>query len=387
MRKSSMLHLIAISGLHISFISLLFFRGIFFIFLLMNHFVFGKLRYFVLKKISLLISLVAAFSYLVVSGFSVSGWRAFIMFFVYIMHHVFLAQVIFSRIIFYSVIIFGLIHPSQILNPGLQMSFLAVIGLFVFSNKKIYLGIKSMTRKINCANWIQNWVALILKILIGSAGPHLLTLPVSAFYFLQITTYTFIANILAVPFMSLVIAPLIILYFFIQILGIEILNSHIKNFLNLSFEFLKKISSFFANSAPYNSLYVEQISKTSFVLFFFGICMLFVWKKRSGILFSLVFIFFGLIFGKFQETTPDLFVLKEKNIDNYFFFNKKEKIIYFFPKNQTGKTEKKAKINYFLAQRFSPKYNFVQIDKLYAEKLMNLYEKNPLSYTVYRNID
>jgi ComEC/Rec2-related protein len=380
MRKSSMLHLIAISGLHISFISILFFRFIFLILLLLAFNFCKNIPYFFLKKISLFVSLFAGLSYLVISGFSISAQRAFLMFFVYIFYSFFGWQVIFSKTIFISALLLVFLNPVEILSPGLQMSFFAVIGLFLFFHSNYQKKLLDLILKIRLSIWIQKSIHFFGKIVSGSFGPHFLTMPISAFYFSQITTYTFLANILAVPLMSLIIAPLIITYLVLNFFNFQNLNHFIGIGINFSFLILKKISKFFADSAPFNSLYIDQIPTRSFICFLLALSMLFIWREKIKFAFFSLFFILGIMFVGFEKTIPDFFILQEKNSIHYFCFDKSKLNIYFFIKNPKDKKKNSQKVNYFLNQRFGQKYNFIRVsEKDFGDLQKNLISKKKIS--------
>ena len=64
------------------------------------------------------------------------------MFFIYTIYNFCNLQIIFSKIIFLSVLMIAIISPYEFFNPGLQMSFFAVLGLFLFLNVNYHKQIK-----------------------------------------------------------------------------------------------------------------------------------------------------------------------------------------------------------------------------------------------------
>jgi ComEC/Rec2-related protein len=380
MRNSSMLHLVAISGLHISIISFICFKLVFLLLIVLFYNISGLSLYFILKKISLIISLCFTFIYLVFSGFSISSQRAFLMFFLYVIIQIFGKQQILSNIIFISIIIFGFFNPMEFLNPGFQMSFLAIIGIYTFSKNNI--SILYLLSKSNLSLWIQNVLNKIFNLVLMTFGPYFFTAPVSLFYFNQIPTYTFISNIIAVPLMTFIIAPLIVIYLIFHYSNLFFLEKIIFYLLNKSFFLLNYISNIFSNSMPLNILYTDQISKYSFFIIISSFLMIFIWKNKKKYYISFFIFIIGIFYIKFEKINPEIIFYKEKNYITYIFFDHKNYNIYYFfdeygfqnnnhkenilhsnvSHNNLYKKHKKYKINFFLKKKFDQKYNFIYID-------------------------
>ena len=160
MKKSSIFHLIAISGLHISIF------GIFFVSFIkrLSIMLFDRhIKYYVIERSSLFISLIAILLYLMFSGVTLSAQRAIIMALIINIAIFRGHQVINRRVINYTIIAILIFQPHSILNPGLQMSIFAVFSLICFNSKKytneikIYINkltfFKTKTNSLKCSTW------------------------------------------------------------------------------------------------------------------------------------------------------------------------------------------------------------------------------------------
>ncbi|MGN7679043.1 MAG: ComEC/Rec2 family competence protein, partial [Anaplasma sp.] len=124
-RNAGLAHLFAISGLHLSFIAWISF------FLLRNMLVLSEtvaLRYNI-KKIAAVAAMIASGGYLLLSGMPVSACRAFIMVALTFMGIIVDRQHNSLRSIAVAATCILLFTPEAVLQPGFQMSFMAVIAL------------------------------------------------------------------------------------------------------------------------------------------------------------------------------------------------------------------------------------------------------------------
>lgn len=365
MQKSSTMHLIAISGMHISFVSLVFFKFFIRLIIAFSYLLSMRTRIFTLNRIALYCSLLAGFTYLIFSGFSISGQRAFVMFFIGTICIFIKEQVIFYKIISLSIFILLLIQPYEILNPGLQMSILAVVALFWINSlqldSKLY---QLLSSKTNFTPWINKFMQLCTKNLCWIIAPHLLTLPISIFYFGQLTTFSIIANFFAIPLMSVAIAPLIIAYFTCPVYFINL-----KNFfhycLEKSITLLEYIADFFAE-LKFGFYFTPQISKQSFILIVLGLIWLIIWLEKFKYI-GLLLILIG-IYLSFQNTWPTIFIHKNSN---------SQINILFAHKNNIYNLDQNQKIDHFLKRKFlKENKNIVNLNLCQSLKHINCNNTN-----------
>jgi competence protein ComEC len=311
MKRSSIFHLIAISGLHISFVSL------FFTFILTRFFILFSdkyCNYFKMKKIIYFLSLLFATFYLLISGISLSAQRAFLMFLILNIYVYSETQVNTRNIVFWVVLIILITQPHSLLNPGLQMSILAVTSL-VFFNFNDYCSAChnfKMSHKNDRINLIENVPrgTFCMKIILSVLVPHLAIIPITLFYFQNTSTYSIVANIIAIPLTTFIIMPLIILNFFLEMFHVEQINSLLEYCLKISIKFLLKIGDFFAN-LPGGYIKIHQISVISFSLMILGLVWFFIWHKNWRF-YGLFLYFIGLTLVSYNNF-PNLFIYKNKN--------------------------------------------------------------------------
>lgn len=402
MKKSSIFHLIAISGLHISLCS------IFFIFILgrISTFFLDKyIDYFLIKKVVLLISLIAVLIYLVFSGITISAQRAFIMFAI-VNFTIFRGnQVISRKIINYAVIIILIYEPHSILNPGLQMSILAVASLVCFNSKKYIEHLKEFFEEKqkrfllihsknsfykNILRIVPHGTILISTILLEVNIPHLAITPTIIYYFGNFSTYTIIANVIAIPLMSFIIMPLIIFYLFIKLFHVEHFGLWIQITLKFFVKILIWISEFFGN-LPYGYFKIHQVSFISFTCMIIGLLWFLIWKKNWR--------FYGLIlygigcFLCIKNIWPDIFIYEYKNKinliikeDNLFYSNNIKQNNYlsrkFLDKNRQDNFLDFSKLQMFHVEQFN---NLKNNSKNKQENLKNLFQINIFNCSVERN--
>lgn len=197
LRRSGLAHLLAISGLHLGIVGGLVY------FLVRRAWVFIEplaLRVSA-QKPAALIALVATGSYLILSGASVSTQRAFIM-----------AAVVFGAVLAdrsalslrtfaIAMIAVLCLQPSEVLSPGFQMSFAASGALIATYEawRKRQRGRPKRHNRISVALG-----SIVLTSFVASAA----TTPFAIYHFGRIAPMGLIANVLAMPIVSFVTAPL-----------------------------------------------------------------------------------------------------------------------------------------------------------------------------------
>lgn len=197
LRGAGLAHLLAISGLHMGIVGglvfLLVWRGLAFI----EH---VALRIPV-KKLGALAALFACAVYLILSGASISTQRAFVM-----------AAILFGAVLIdrtalslrslaIAMMIILAVAPWSVLTPGFQMSF-AATGALVATYERWN------RRRRNVAVVSSNKVMFWLKsLVVTSTVSSLATMPFALFHFERAAPLGLIANLLAMPVISLVTAP------------------------------------------------------------------------------------------------------------------------------------------------------------------------------------
>ena len=216
MRASGLAHLLAISGLHIGLVAgsvLLLFRGLF---ALIPGF---AVRYPV-KKIAAALALVAAFFYLLLSGATIPTQRAFAMTGIFLLTIMLDRLAITMRLVAVVATVLLLFSPHMLMNVSFQMSFAAVVSLVAF-----YEAMRGKNFLVNRRRSVLRSTGVYLG---GVAATSLIagfsTGFIAAYHFNMFANYGLVANMVAVPVMSLWVMPMAILTFALMPFSLESLG-------------------------------------------------------------------------------------------------------------------------------------------------------------------
>ncbi|WP_338723618.1 ComEC/Rec2 family competence protein [Devosia sp. XK-2] len=211
MAASGLAHIYSISGLHLSIVA----GGIFWLLRLALASV-PALVAWPVKQIAALVGIVAAFLYLLLAGGldNVPAFRSTLM--LVLIFGAVLAgrQALTMRNVAIAAIVIILIDPASVFRPSFQLSFAAVVGL---------IGIYEMPRPHPPAR--SGRLARIGGVILATAWTSLIaglaTLLFSAYHFQQTAPLGVLGNVLALPFVSLVIMPFGVLSVLAMPLGLE----------------------------------------------------------------------------------------------------------------------------------------------------------------------
>ncbi len=199
-----------------------------------------------------------------------------------------------------------LIDPNNVYDIGFQLSYLAMLGLFIF-----YKPIHALFFFQNkLANWTWNlWSA--------SIAAQCFTVPLSIYYFGNFPTYFLFANVFAIPLSAVILWLSIAL---IPFSFIPILAKAIGWLASLVISIFIQLTYFMSN-LPIGKLYNIYISKWQLLLAFTGIFCFTIYiinRKAKFILIGLS-LFLGCIFISYNYNIKQL--------------QKDEMILYSVPKN------------------------------------------------------
>jgi competence protein ComEC len=212
MAAAGLAHIYSISGLHLSIVA----GGIYWLLRLALASLPGLVAWPV-KKIAAVTGIVAAFLYLLLAGGldNVPAFRSTIM--LALVFGAVLAgrQALTMRNVAIAAIVIILIDPASVFRPSFQLSFAAVVGLIgIFELPRPTPRPGSSTlRRIGNVILATAWTSLV-------AG--LATLLFSAYHFQQTAPLGVLGNVLALPFVSLVIMPFGVLSVLAMPLGMDI---------------------------------------------------------------------------------------------------------------------------------------------------------------------
>jgi len=197
MAASGLAHIYSISGLHLSIVA----GGIFWLVRLVLASIPGLVGWPV-KKIAAIVGILAAFLYLLLAGGmdNVPAFRSTLM--LALIFGAVLAgrQALTMRNVAIAALAIVLIDPSSIFRPSFQLSFAAVVGLIGIVELPRAQTPKTPGRLRRIGNVVMAtaWTSFV-------AG--LATLLFSAYHFQQTAPLGVVGNVLALPFVSLVIMP------------------------------------------------------------------------------------------------------------------------------------------------------------------------------------
>lgn len=180
--NSGAMHVLAVSGLHIGLILYLFL------------FVLERMSSFLSKRNALFIVIGLLWIYAVITGLSPSVIRAVFMFTVLASAQLFAKKYDSMNVLFFSAFVLLLFNPLYLFDIGFQLSYLAMVGIFVFYGP--------IERTLVIKNWLLN------KIWQGTAigfAAQLMTAPLSLYYFHQFPNYFVLTNIGMMAFSGLIL--------------------------------------------------------------------------------------------------------------------------------------------------------------------------------------
>ncbi len=296
-------------------------------------------------KIAAFISMIGSAMYLVLAGMPVSGQRALVV------SYIFLIGIIIDRkpnalnslCIGASLIL--LFQPEAIFSPSLQMSLSACLGLIVcyrFLGKFLFINLKQK-------NYVKRVFFYLLNITVSTLAAGLATAPFIIYHFHQFSTYSVIANLICIPLNDFFIMPLGILSMFLMPLGLEKIAI-------IPMEFGINIMLYVANLVyilPNSSFYVPSFSNYAIAVMVFGALLISFCRTKVRYLgipmfvYSIATLFFHEQPSILISESGKLFAVRDKN-EVLFSSGVKERYIRNIWMNELGveslKTLAKSKI-------------------------------------------
>lgn len=161
---------------------------------------------FPIKKVAAAAALLAALFYLLLSGAEVATQRSFIMTAVVLIAIMVDRRAITFRTLAIAALIVLVITPEALVHPSFQMSFAATLGLVAL----VQIGMPALfaTSESSTTARIALWGGReIAMLLLASLIAGLATMPYAAYHFHRITPYGIVANLLAMPVVSILVMP------------------------------------------------------------------------------------------------------------------------------------------------------------------------------------
>jgi len=220
LQASGLAHIVSISGLHMSLVA----GGFFWILRSLLALSPDLVLRAPIKKWSAGGALAAGFAYLAISGGEVPTQRSYIM--VAIMFASIMADrpALSLRNVALAALIVLLLDPAAVLQPGVQMSFLAVTGLISFFESRPRRE-DGLLNRLAGQGWIMVLAKRALHTLFALATTTVIasicTGPAAAYHFNRIAPYGLIGNLLALPVISAIVMPAALIGTLLMLLGLE----------------------------------------------------------------------------------------------------------------------------------------------------------------------
>ncbi|UQY80570.1 Competence protein [Candidatus Hepatincola sp. Av] len=204
LRKTSLAHLIAISGYHIGLITLFLFFII--------RFLLGLLPrislYYNIQQITALICIIFLLLYALLVGNHAPALRAIIMGIAALCGIVFKFNVISLNSLFLAILIILIFKPFYVYSASFLLSSVATLAVIsLWNNKHVQTVYKFSTK-----NLIYRILFFFAACMVTSLFVEIVISPILAFYFQEIPTIGIVANILAEPIFAFIIMPSLIGY-------------------------------------------------------------------------------------------------------------------------------------------------------------------------------
>ncbi|QIW11064.1 ComEC/Rec2 family competence protein [Francisella sp. LA112445] len=253
-------HLMVISGLHIgllAFIAFLVFRGVWSLS--------PKLcRKLPAQYIGVISSIIVAFSYSLLVGFSLPTQRAVIMLLIIVILWFTKKRVSIVRSVFIAFVVILLLDFKSIYSTSLWLSFSAVVLLVIISIL------------------LQQYKSKLAHFLIPQIYLTIFLIPISVYYFGSFSLVSILANIIAIPLVSFVILPLLLFCLIISFIGLKLWFIPIF-FLKLLYVYLEFLTKHIQLVE-----YWSYFSLTSLIIVLVGITLLILPFSKSVRLLGLV---------------------------------------------------------------------------------------------------
>jgi competence protein ComEC len=256
LRRTGITHLIAISGFHVGIVAL------FAVFIM-------RLAYQLLPRLGLAlpwtlasawVSIISSFAYTALAGFAIPTIRTALMIMAFMLAKLWYRNISTIHALALSIFAILLLDPFSILSPGFWLSFSGVLFLIAFMPATIEpIKVKPFIR----AQWV---VSLGL-------------LPLSIGFFQQTTIIGPLVNLIAIPWISLVVVPLSLLG--LVLAGIPVLATFLWKSAYWCMKILWSLLDWLQN-IQWSSLLIAQPSILIVFLALFGACLCLLPRKFPG---------------------------------------------------------------------------------------------------------
>ncbi|HET54795.1 MAG TPA: DUF4131 domain-containing protein, partial [Ignavibacteria bacterium] len=179
--KSGVIHVLAVSGLHVGFI------------VLILVFLFGRFNIY----LRMTLTIIGLLAFMIITGLPPSVTRATIMAVLLLVSYLRSNKQNNFNTLALAAFIILIVDPTQIFNPGFQLSFFAVISIFVF-----YPKISKVINDRNITNKLLRYVLLFVGL---SLAAQIGTIPFTIYYFEKLSLISLAANLFVIPLIGIIL--------------------------------------------------------------------------------------------------------------------------------------------------------------------------------------
>lgn len=244
-------HVLALSGLHLGIIYTIFL------------FLFPRYRWRILSQS---ISLICIWSYVILVGMSPSVVRSATMITIYAFTLLLNRKKMSINALSFAATIMLVCNPLNLWDVGFQMSYMAVLSIFVFYKPLYRLIPDKILKSSKVLNWIWGMTVLSFSAQIG-------TFPLVMYYFGRFSCYSILANYIVVPSAIIILNSTFIMFmfspFFIIQKYIAIFVSFITQFLNKTITFIASLPGASIENIKINEIQVIAIYINIIVIYLF----------------------------------------------------------------------------------------------------------------------
>ena len=253
-KESNLTHMLAVSGSHITYIIL----GLTILLNKANN------------KCSKIVTVLFLLFFMALTNFTASVVRACIMGILMLVSKLVYKKIDTWNSLSLSCLIILFLNPYIILNIGFQLSFGGTIGIILL-NKKMSDYIK---KKVKVKNKISNY---IIDALVVTVSANIIIIPIMAYNFNTVSLTFWISNLLASPFMGMVVILGFITYM-VSLISISI-SKIIAIPLNIVLIFLLEIAEI-CSKIPFSVIIVKTPYIISIIIYYCVILLILSYKKN-----------------------------------------------------------------------------------------------------------
>lgn len=292
LRAANLLHVIAISGAHMVVIGGIVFVVLRSLLALVPGF---GLRPAV-KTLTAFLTLIAITAYVAITGFELSAVRAYVMLAIMLISILVRRDAQPMRSIALAALLMIAYDPSDVIEPGFQLSFAATLALIAAFDVCFRDPLLEGASRLQKA--FRLFAFLCLTTLVAQAA----TTPIILFHFNNITLYGVIANLVLTPVVTFLLMPMVAIYFLLLPIGSEALALHLMSYgIKAMLYVASTISAW-----PHAITYFKAPTEWGVALSVLGLLWLCLWQskiRRHGVWAMIV----GVL-SLHTVQTPDIFI-------------------------------------------------------------------------------